>query len=223
MQYIFINDFYQIFKAKYKYFLAYFIVILVLLFFELFLKVEGDKIFLSLMGIKIIKNNIIFLLLYLINIIISLFIAFNIFLADFKNSSGNIFLRILPKKWIIFKSLSCFFITLFLRILLFLLIFAIYIIINEKINLVFTILFIKNIFYLFFLQLLFVSILYLFNFSKCFFLSIIIIIICLLFPKILLFYSNRWMLYIFLDILFILFLIKIYRSCYVKLFERNGD
>lgn len=222
MKYIIVNDFLQILKQKYKYFITYFIATFIFLIFELFLQFDYHDILLSLMGIKIAKNNILFLLLYLSGILISLFIAYHIFSYDFRNSLNNIFLRVSPKKWFFCKSISCLFVTILFRFSLFLLISLFLIIFCKNTFFWLNLLFLKNIFYFSFMQLLFILYIYLFQSRKyiSFFLSILISVIFL--SKVLIFLPSVWWIYLFLDILLTIILVYTYENCFVNLFERNG-
>lgn len=222
MQYIFVNDFNQIFRTKCKYFLAYFIIIIIILFYEILLQLNSHEMFLSLMGIKIINNNIIFLLVYLLNICISLFIAFNIFFNDFKNSICNIFSRVMPNRWIIYKIISCLACTFLFRIFMFFFILVLCSLLKKNISSVFYIVFLKNFFYYFFLQLIFVSLICLFQSDNNILLSIFVVMVYLTFANILIFSFDMWHIYIYLDILLTLFMTVLYKMCYIKLFERNG-
>ncbi len=222
MQYIMISDFYQILKEKYKYFVTYFIFIFIFLIFELFLQLDYGDIFLSLMGIKLVKKNILFILLYLSSILISLFIAYNIFSYDFKSSFNNIFLRISPKKWMFYKSVSCLFFTIFFRFTLFLIIATVLAFLYNNGVIWYILLFLKSILYFSFIQLLFILVTCLFQTKKIisFLLSIFISIIFL--SSILIFLSDIWWIYLFLDILLIIILMYTYENCFINLFERNG-
>lgn len=222
MKYIIVNDFLQILKQKYKYFITYFIATFIFLIFELFLQFDYHDILLSLMGIKIAKNNILFLLLYLSGILISLFIAYHIFSYDFRNSLNNIFLRVSPKKWFFCKSISCLFVTILFRFSLFLLISLFLIIFCKNTFFWLNLLFLKNIFYFSFMQLLFILYIYLFQSRKYISFLFFILISVIFLSKVLIFLPSVWWIYLFLDILLTIILVYTYENCFVNLFERNG-
>lgn len=222
MQYILINDFYQVLKAKYKYLIAYFIITYIFLFFELFLQLDYRDIFLSLMGIKIVKNNILFILLYLSSIIMSLFIAYNIFSYDFKNSLDNLFLRISPKEWLVCKSISCLFFTIFFRLILFLTVVIILVLFSKNITIQFILLFLKSILYFSFIQSLFILFVFLFQSKRYISFIFFMFIFVVFLNKIIIMSLNICLVYLLLNVLLMVILMYTFENCFVNLFERSG-
>ena len=222
MRYIMMNDFYQILKEKSKYFISYFIVICIFFIFESCLHFDYNDIYLSLLGIKIIKKNILFILLYLSNILISLFIAYNIFSNDFKNSLDNLFLRISPRKWLFCKSISCLFFTFLFRGILCFMVTSILFFFYKVIDIWYILVFLKSIFYFTFIQFLFILIVYLLQSKKYVLFLLPIFLFFLFLGSILIILSDIWWVYLMLSILSIILLMYVYGHCFVNLFERNG-
>ena len=174
------------------------------------------------MGFKIIKNGILFILFYILNVFISLFIAYSLFSYDFKNSLDNIFLRISPKKWLFYKCISCFIFTILFRFILFLFITMFLFIFSKYINISLILLFLKNVSYILFIQLSFVLLIYSFQSRKYTLFSLISVFI-LFCSKILIFSINFWWIYILFDFLLIILLMFVYKNNFTNLFERYGD
>lgn len=222
MYYVLMNDLHQIIKSKYKYLIIYLFFICIFLVYEMFLKLDIRDILFSILGLEVVKKNILFLILYIANIMIALFISYQLFTNDYKNSKDNIFLRVLPNKWFIFKSISCFIINFLFRLIIFLITGVILFLFNKEIDMNFCIiLFFKSSFYFYFIQILFLLTVYIYQ-TKPFLLFPLILLILLFNKVIIQCCLGQWWLYIIFGILINIIIIKIYNNIFTVLFEKNG-
>lgn len=226
MKFILINDFTQLIKHKYKYFISFFLVIIIFTYYQLILKNSSKTIFLSITGLEFLNNKVVSLILYLLNKLIILFAVYNMFVYDFRNSMDNLFLRISAKKWIMTKCFSIFLFISVFRMIVFLFIFiALKIAQSQPFDLLVLLsIYLKDTIYNIFLQSLLVLIIWLYQTHKGI-LSMLIVLISffskLMFPK-LSFITNYWWLYLVFGIVIYFLLSMIYINNFSILFEKNG-
>lgn len=109
MKYIYKNDLLYFIKNEKKFVFTY-LLFTISYFLLNFLRLKATK---NIIGIETLAldckfdlNNWLNLIAFILYISIHCYIALKIFIKDFRNNPSNIFLRISPKKWILYKILS---------------------------------------------------------------------------------------------------------------------
>ena len=223
MKYMLCCDIFRIFKIKAHYFKSYMILILLILFILYLLRFDKMDVFYIIFGLEI-KQNPIFMLTYILTRILFLFFSFLLFTYDFKNNVSNLFLRIKPFYWIVFRICSNVLILLFIKIFIYFFINFICFFLYDSWFSIFYILryLFFDISYTLFFQMFLIFIYFLCQYRL--FLSFILLIlnIFILFPR-LNFIYDYWWLYILLSLFYMVALIMFYKNQYIILFERNSD
>lgn len=226
MKYMLLYDFFHILKEKYRYIITYFIVILILIFYQYMLKMTLSNVFYGVLGLEIYNNNLLFVLNFILTKTVFLFVTFQIFTHDFKTGLDNLFLRIDSKKWVLFKICSHLVITFFFKLFLYFLVgITLFILYGSLSKIPIIVVFLYDFIYTLSLQLLFVFIYYLYQvkpFIGLFSLATVVSFWQIIFPKFS-FIKKYLLVYIVLFLITNILLRKIYQKNYVVLFERNSD
>lgn len=150
MKYILYNDFLSFFKKYKKYVCIYYTIILLVPIVQLFCGIPISlSLFLDIVGLNSdISSGIISILMFFLNLVFHLLIAFQIFDNDIKKGQENIFLRMSGEKWIIYKIVSLIIINTIVRLTTYIIIYTEFKIFNS--------IFFINIVYYFFINLMFV-------------------------------------------------------------------
>lgn len=216
---LFFNDFLGFIIKTKKMILLYLLVIIsyLLLNLRLFDQIDTDMLH-RLLGLNIDLEYLAWdsMLIYLFSCSIYIFIFFDLFFKDISNAMGNIFLRITPLKWFIYKIALITFITIIIYLFLYTIVYII-IFPNIIISVIVTLL-LKNIIYILILQMVF-CFLYLLsksNTTLCFLLSCFSSYIII--SKIKILDTNL----ILGTIVFILLLV-ISKSIYVKIYPKTFE
>lgn len=184
MQYIIFNDFINFFKNKKKLLITYFLIIIIIFLFKLVHNVEiTNNIIYEILGLKCIfyEQDWIQIIVYTFIMVFYVYLSMSVFIKDLKNNLSNIFLRINPTKWLLYKTLSIMFIDGIIMIITYLLVMLLYSTFNSMINFNWFIIF-NNYLYILIIQ--FIFLIFYIVYSKLPILAILslIILFVLLYP-----------------------------------------
>ena len=160
MKYILINDCLSFMKKFCKYLLLFFTILICTVFIQNLVGIKlNEDVFADMVGLKLDANGSFYsIIMFLLNFAINLLVAFQIFDNDIKNGMANVFLRISKKKWVIYKFISIFSISLILRIVVYILLFLLFKILNGDLSLIIIRYFIINILFIMLINYLFLNI-----------------------------------------------------------------
>lgn len=222
MKYILKNDISYIINNLVKY--VFFILIVpVIMFFIVNNSISEKEIVNYIMGlnIKIKDSNFLEIIIYVFNVFVSLLFVISIYLKDLTIGLDNIFLRINPNKWYIYKT---FLFIIFMIMVKFTQYFILFLVIKNITWIVIVNLAILDLIYILFLQFMFLIVymsLSIFG-KKKWGLMIYLIIYLFLIPKNILSFNNYNLIFLILLIFFSFgYLYIIFRKKYRNLFQNS--
>ena len=222
MKYILKNDTSYIINNLIKYiFFIYVVPIIIFLIINNSIPKQEVIVYVMGLNIKFLKSNFLEIIIYIFNVFVSLFLVTSIYLKDLNVGLDNIFLRIEPCKWYVFKTI---FFVAFMVILKFIQYLIIFLIIKE-VNFSFIIkLAIVDSIYVLFLQFLFFliyTILSIFGKNNESLLLFMVVYFFLI-PKSILMFNSFRLIFLILFIFFsIVCIYKIFKNNYSDLFQNN--
>lgn len=190
-------------------------------------KLSNTELFNSMVGLSIYQDNFLFTLVAILTKFLLVFLTFNIYTYDLKNSLDNIFLRVKANKWFIMKLLSNTLFTVLIKIFTYISIITIITIFPKatfNYLLVLKIFFIDIIYTLCF-QMFFLLLYFLMFYNKLIGgITVIsgLVSLRLLFPS-MKFINRFWYLYLIISLILVIILMTLCKNNYVNLFERNSE
>lgn len=223
MKFILLSDISYFFEAKKKIIFLYLLILFTYFIFNIFLKFPMDKN----LFYKTLTLNCEFetadwmtIIMYLFSSSVYVYIALLLFTKDLKNGLCNIFLRMKPTKWILYKNISTSLISIITLSLAYFIILSPYLISGISIEIE-IILFVKNLFYILLLQN--ISVLLFIVFSKVkIILTMTILLILININNIPTNIINiNFTVIMILCVLVYLLIITLYHYLFVNVFENN--